>query len=132
MSLATLAYSAARRAEVRLVAANTLSTVEALSPAGERVGTIVDFMIDTERQTVVYGVLAVGGVLGVGAKMLAVPPASLSYDSGRRCVNLAVDTAVLDEASGIDRSNLPDQADGDLLARAQTRPPLKPTRRSQR
>jgi len=117
---------------LRLVTANTLSTVEALSPAGESVGKIVDFMVDTERQSVVYGVLAVGGVLGVGAKMLAVPPSSLSYDSGRRCMNLAVDTAVLDEASGIDRSNLPGHANRDLLARAQPPPALKPTTRNQR
>jgi hypothetical protein len=117
---------------VRLVAANTLSTVEALSPAGEEVGKIVDFMIDTEQRTVVYGVLAVGGVLGVGAKMLAVPPASLSYDAGRQCLNLAVDTAVLDEATSIDRTNLPEHADRDLLAREQPRPSLNPTPRNRR
>ena len=116
---------------MRLVAANTLSTADALSPAGEQVGKLVDFMIDTERKSVVYGVLAVGGVLGVGAKMLAVPPDSLSYDSARRCLNLAVDTAVLDEAAGIDRSNLPDHADGDLLAREQPRPSRNSTPRNQ-
>jgi hypothetical protein len=116
---------------VRLVAANTLSTVEVLNPAGEPVGKIVDFMLDTERHSVVYGVLAVGGVLGVGAKMLAIPPASLSYDSGRRCLNLAVDTATLDEAHGIDRANLPDHADRGLRARGPQRS-NKPTSRNQR
>jgi hypothetical protein len=71
-------------------------------------------------------------VLGVGAKMLAVPPASLSYDGNRHCLNLAVDTAVLDEAAGIDRSNLPDHADEDLLAREQPRPSLTPPMRNRR
>ncbi len=115
---------------MRLVAANTISTVDALSPTGEQVGKIVDFMIDTEQKSVVYGVLAVGGVLGVGAKMLAVPPESLSYDSGRRCLNLAVDTASLDEAAGIDRSNLPDHADAELLSREP--PSSTPPTRNQR
>jgi hypothetical protein len=110
---------------MRLVAANTLSTAEVRSPAGEDVGKVVDFMLDTEQQSVIYAVLAVGGVLGVGAKMLAIPPASVSYDSDRRCLNLAVDTATLDEASGIDRANPPDHADGELLARA--RQPLSPS-----
>ena len=48
---------------MRLIAANTLSTAEVRSPAGEDVGKIVDFMLDTERGEAVYAVLAVGGVL---------------------------------------------------------------------
>jgi len=118
---------------VRLIAANTLSTVDVQSPAGEHVGKIVDFMLDTERQSVVYAVLAVGGVLGVGAKMLAIPPASLSYDSSRRCLNLAVDTATLDEAPGIDRANPPDHADRGLRAQGPKRSRSNnPTSRNQR
>jgi hypothetical protein len=100
-----------------LISANTLTTTEVLSPAGENVGKLVDFMLDTERGSVVYGVLAVGGVLGVGAKMLAVPPESVSYDSGARRLQLAVDTATLADAAGIDRANLPDHADAALLSR---------------
>jgi hypothetical protein len=100
------------------VAANTLTTADVRSPAGESVGKIVDFMLDTEGRSVVYAVLGVGGVLGVGAKMLAIPPESLKYDSGRRCLELGVDTDTLDEASGIDRANPPEHADEELAARA--------------
>ena len=117
---------------MRLVAANSLSTAEVHSPAGEDVGKIVDFMLDTERQSVVYAVLAVGGVLGVGAKMLAIPPASLAYDSGGRCLKLAVDTATLDEAAGMDRANPPEHADGALHARARAQPSTHSTSRNQR
>ena len=113
---------------MRLIAANTLSTAEVRSPAGETVGKIVDFMLDTERQSVVYAVLSVGGVLGVGAKMLAISPSSLAYDSGRRCLNLAVDTATLDEASGIDRSNPPDHADAALASELPQRSHNSPSR----
>jgi hypothetical protein len=105
---------------VRLIAANTLTSVDVRSPAGESVGKIVDFMLDTERGTV-------GGVLGVGAKMLAIPPAALKYDSGRRCLELTADTAALDEAPGIDRANPPERADAALLPHAQQRPqPVNP------
>ena len=116
---------------MRLIAANALSTSQVLGPAGENVGNVVDFMLDTERGSVVYAVLAVGGVLGVGAKMLAIPPASLEYDSGRRCLNLAVGAATLDEAPGIDRANPPDHAEGSL-AREQPRRAQDPTSRNQR
>jgi hypothetical protein len=116
---------------MRLVTANSLSTAEVRSPAGEDVGKVVDFMLDTEQRTVVYAVLAVGGVLGVGAKMLAIPPASLRFDGGRHALDLAVDTATLDEAPGIDRANPPDDADSALQAR-ELRPSAPPTSRSQR
>lgn len=106
---------------MRLISASALSTAEVRSPAGEDVGKIVDFMLNTEERSVVYAVLAVGGVLGVGAKMLAIPPKALAFDSGRRCLTLAVATAALDEAPGFDRTNPPDDADATLSARAQQR-----------
>jgi hypothetical protein len=105
---------------MRPVAANSLSTAEVRSPAGEDVGKIVDFMLDTERGSVVYAVLAVGGVLGVGAKMLAIPPQALELDGKRGCLDLAVDTATLDAAPGIDRANAPETADAARLPRTST------------
>ena len=114
------------------ISANTLSTVDVQSPAGESVGKVVDFMLDTERGSVVYAELAVGGVLGVGAKMLAVPPQALTFDSGRRCLNLAVDTATLDDAPGFDRANPPESADGALLTRARPSRSATATSRSER
>jgi hypothetical protein len=126
MSLATLDHSSHGRTPVRPIAANTLSTADVRSAAGENVGKIVDFMLDTQRGSVVYAVLAVGGVLGVGAKMLASPPRGLKLDGRRRCLELAVDTATLDAAPGIDRANPPETADtalptGARSARPQTR-----------
>lgn len=102
---------------MRTVAANLLETADVLSPAGENVGKIVDFMLDTERRKVEYAVLAVGGVLGVGAKMLAIRPQALKLDRRRRCLELAVDTATLAEAPGIDRANPPERADAALRGR---------------
>ena len=107
---------------MRPVSATVLSTAEVRSPAGEDVGKIVDFMLDTERGSVVYAVLAVGGVLGVGAKMLAIPPRALRLDADRRGLDLAVDTATLDAAPGMDRANAPETADPALRARTTSTP----------
>jgi sporulation protein YlmC with PRC-barrel domain len=98
---------------MRPITANSLSTAEVRSPSGENLGKIVDFMLDTERGSVVYAVLATGGVLGVAAKMLAVPPRSLKL-SDDRCLEIDVDTAALDAADGIDRANPPESADATL------------------
>jgi hypothetical protein len=112
---------------MRPIAANVLSTAEVRSPAGENVGKIVDVMLDTEQGSVVYAVLAVGGVLGVGAKMLAIPPEDLRFDGARRCVELAVDTAALAAAPGIDRANPPEAASATLRTGA---PPAQPHTRT--
>ena len=87
----------------------------------EEVKEIVDFMLDTERGAVVYAVLASGGVLGVGAKMLAVPPRSLQLSSDG-CLEIDVDTAALDAADGIERANPPQRADPTLRESGSTAP----------
>ena len=102
---------------MRPISANVLSTADVRSPAGEDLGKIVDFMLDTERGSVVYALLAAGGVLGVGAKMVAISPHSLRLDRTRRCLELAVDTATLDATPGIDRANPPETADAALPSR---------------
>jgi sporulation protein YlmC with PRC-barrel domain len=101
---------------MRPITANSLTTAEVRSPSGEDLGKIVDLMLDTEQGSVVYAVLASGGVLGVGAKMLAVPPRSLRL-SADRCVEIDLDTATLDAADGIDRANPPQSADATLRAK---------------
>jgi hypothetical protein len=100
-----------------------LTNAEVQSPAGESVGKIVDFMLDTERGSVVYAVMAVGGVLGVGAKMLAIPPRELRFDAGRQCLQIAVETAALEAVPGIDRTNPPESAEDARLGRAPTGTP---------
>jgi hypothetical protein len=111
-----------------LISANVLSTAEVRSPAGEDIGKVVDFMLDTEQRAVTYAVLAIGGVLGVGAKMLAIPPNALTLDSGRRCLNVGLETAALEEAPGFDRANPPDDADAALSAQAE-QPRVMPSNR---
>ena len=113
---------------MRPVAANVLSTAEVRSPAGDNVGRIVDFMLDTERGSVVYAMLAVGGVLGVGAKMLAVSGGALRFDAGRRCLDITADMATLAAAPGIERTNLPETADAALRSRVPSARAERPRR----
>src|SRR5688572_20401163 len=120
-----------RRQLMRPITANVLSTAEVRSPAGEHVGKIVDFMLDTERGAVEYAVLAVGGVLGVGAKMLAVQPGELRFDASRNCLEITVDTATLAAHPGIDRTNPPESANAAVRSRASS-PRPQSTPRSER
>src|SRR5260221_1034282 len=52
-----------------------------MNAQNEKIGTIDDFIIDRER--VLFSVLQVGGFLGIGGRLLAVPYQSLLIDDTR-------------------------------------------------
>jgi hypothetical protein len=67
---------------VKSLVANTVYDAE-----GNRVGKLEEIVIDTRTGCVRHVVLAVGGVLGIGRRRLAVPWSALSPDARyRRCV----------------------------------------------
>jgi sporulation protein YlmC with PRC-barrel domain len=58
--------------------------------AGERVGKIEDVVLDKQSNSILFGVVSFGGVLGVGEKYHPVPWAALDYDEteGAYVINL--------------------------------------------
>lgn len=67
-------------------------------------GIIEDLLIDVERGTVAYAVLAPEKLLGVGEKSFAVPWSALTLDVDRQCFILDADKQRLEkwqEALGI-------------------------------
>ena len=67
---------------VKSLVANSVYDAE-----GNLVGTLEEIVLDTRTGCVRHAVLAVGGVLGIGRKRLAVPWSALNPDAHfRRCV----------------------------------------------
>jgi hypothetical protein len=79
---------------------------------GEDVGKISELVLDAEKATIRYAALSVGGFLGVGDKMFAVPWQSLVLNHGEKetFFLLDVDTDKLKSAPGFDDKNWPDVA----------------------
>jgi sporulation protein YlmC with PRC-barrel domain len=48
--------------------------------AGERLGEVKDVVLDKQSNSILFGVMSFGGVLGVGEKYHPVPWAALNYD----------------------------------------------------
>ena len=48
--------------------------------AGERLGKVEDVVLDKQSNSILFGVMSFGGVLGMGEKYHAVPWAALDYD----------------------------------------------------
>lgn len=78
---------------------------------GDDLGDIKEIMIDVPSGRVAYAVLDMGGFLGLGNKLFAVPWRSLRIDSDAQEFVLDVDKETLDNAPGFDQDNWPDFSD---------------------
>jgi hypothetical protein len=77
---------------------------------GEDLGTIEDVMIDVQRGTVAYALLA-ASLPGFSGKLCAIPWSALRLDAERRCFVLDVDRERLGHAPRFDREHWPSMAD---------------------
>ena len=80
---------------------------------GEKLGTIDDIVIDMQKGHTSYVALGVGGVLGIGEKLFAVPfhEIQFKHDRDENYFVLNVSKEQLKDAPGFDKSNWPDFAD---------------------
>ncbi|HEY8020897.1 MAG TPA: PRC-barrel domain-containing protein, partial [Thermoanaerobaculia bacterium] len=74
-------------------------------------GKIEELMLDLEKGRVAYAVLSFGGVLGMGAKLFAIPFEALKLDADRHHFTLDVDKEKLKNAPGFEKNNYPKVAD---------------------
>jgi sporulation protein YlmC with PRC-barrel domain len=95
----------------QVMAADTLIGDDVRNGANEKLGTITDIMIDVPTGRVAYAVMSVGGVLGVGAKLFAIPWSAMALDTHGKCFRLNVAKERFEAAPGFDRDHWPTMAD---------------------
>jgi len=95
----------------KVMSADTLQGDPVLNEAGEDLGEITDIMIDVPTGRVAYAVLSVGGVLGIGDKLFAIPWSALRLDTQNKCFRLDVQKERLEQAPGFDKDHWPSMAD---------------------
>ncbi|HVK58572.1 MAG TPA: PRC-barrel domain-containing protein [Candidatus Kapabacteria bacterium] len=74
----------------------------------EDLGKINDLVFDPEKGKISYAVLSVGGVLGVGDKLVAVPVTSLKPQPGQKYLVLNMQKSQVQSAPGLAQNNWPD------------------------
>ncbi|SFU26012.1 PRC-barrel domain-containing protein [Paraburkholderia aspalathi] len=99
-----------------VMAAATLDGITVLSADGDDVGKIREIMLDVRTGRVAYAVLASGGFLGMGGKLLAIPWRTLTLDRSREYFVLSASSGQIRNAPGFDRDNWPAMADPDWAA----------------
>jgi len=81
-----------------LISADKVSGTAVHTPAGEKVGTIENVMIDKTSGHVEYAVLAFGGLLGMGKARRALPWDVLNYDTAQGAYVVNIDPKMLQDA----------------------------------
>jgi sporulation protein YlmC with PRC-barrel domain len=93
--------------------ASALTGLNVRNMQGEKLGTVNDLVVDIRTGKVAYVALSVGGLLGVGDKMFAVPFTELKFDHGMDEMFFVLDMSKekLQAAPGFDEANWPNFAD---------------------
>ena len=94
-----------------LMAADTLEGNRVVNLTGEDLGKITDVMLDVQRGRIAYAVMSVGGFLGIGDKLFAVPWSAMSLDVERKCFVLDANKERLDTAPSFYKDHQPTMAD---------------------
>ncbi|MDP9139208.1 MAG: PRC-barrel domain-containing protein [Pseudomonadota bacterium] len=94
-----------------IMAADTLEGDRVVNIEGEDLGQIRNIMIDVGSGHVAYAVLSVGGILGIGKKLFAVPWSALALNAVDKCFVLDFDKEHLENAPGFDKDHWPSMAD---------------------
>ena len=95
----------------QVIACSTLASEAVLNADGERFGELAHIVIDMTTGRIAYGVVARGGVFGIGEKLFAIPWSAFSLDPARECMVLDIAAERLDAAPGFDKDHWPEMAD---------------------
>ncbi len=88
------------------------------NPNGQKLGSIDDIVLTTDQSRVSYAALSVGGVLGIGDKLYAIPWHALKMSEDGKTITLNVDRGRLEQATGFDKKNWPEAGDEQWTAAA--------------
>jgi sporulation protein YlmC with PRC-barrel domain len=99
----------------RVMSASSLCQDSVRNRVGDEVGSIKEIMIDVPSGRIAYAVMSVGGFLGMGDRLLAIPWEALTLDEDRKCFVMDVDKRKLEDVPGFDKEHWPEIADDTWL-----------------
>jgi sporulation protein YlmC with PRC-barrel domain len=94
-----------------LMGADTLVGIDVYNRDAQDLGDIKEIMLDMRSGRVSYAVLSLGGFMGMGKKLFAVPWEALKLDTENKRFVLDVGKDQLVNAPGFDKDHWPDMAD---------------------
>jgi sporulation protein YlmC with PRC-barrel domain len=100
-------HDVARDETMTLIASDKVEGTAVFNRAGEKLGSIHNFMVNKESGQVEYAVLSFGGVLGMGTDYYPLPWKSLTYDTQQNGYLVDIDKDKLQSGPHYDASAEP-------------------------
>jgi len=93
--------------------ASKLTGLNVRNTAGEKLGTVEDLVVDVRTGKISYIAMGVGGVLGIGEKLFAIPYGELKFNHGKDEMFFVLDMPAekIKAAPGFDKRDWPNFAD---------------------
>jgi PRC-barrel domain len=91
--------------------AAALAGSKVVSRSDETLGSISEVMLDLALGRIAYALLACGGFMGLGERVLVIPWNALKRDLHRNCFVLDVDDALFASAPSFDKDHWPSEPD---------------------
>lgn len=115
--------------------ASNLIGMEVRNSQNEKLGEVKDLVMDMDSGRLSYAVLSVGGFLGIGEKLIALPPGALKVGDTTEYLTLDADKAKIQAAPGFAATAWPAPGDTEINrfwteARSTGSPASTETRRS--
>lgn len=101
----------------KVLSAATMSGLLVRNGRDEDLGCVEELMVDPETGKVTFAVLSLGGFIGFGGALHAVPFDRLRLDPDRRVFVLDAEREFLESAPRFDEENWPDFADPEWTGR---------------
>jgi len=95
--------------------ANDLIGTEVKNYQGDKLGKVDELGVDLEAGRLVTVILSIGGFLGVGDRLVAVPPSALHWEPANKVVHLDADKSKLKEAPQFEMSKWSESWDSTRL-----------------
>ena len=99
-----------------LIAGKKVRGAIVYNPAGESLGDIYDVMIDKESGKIIYALMSLGGLLGIGRKLHPLPWSVLKYGREVGGYVVTLSKSQLEAAPSYPAEFLPDFSDRDREA----------------
>ena len=93
------------------IKASSIIGTDVMSPGGESLGDIKEIVIDPCSGRIAYAVVALGGFLGMGEKLFAIPFSAINYNQSKNKYVLDISRERLQAAPGFDPDHWPSLAD---------------------
>ena len=92
----------------RLISSDKVDGTTVYNSAGDKLGSIRNFMVEKRSGRTEYAVLEFGGFLGIGTDHYPIPWSMLSYDTGKGGYVANIDKSQLDNAPRYSQDQRPD------------------------